>query len=115
MSENSENDSFNILENIKNVFSNPFESDLNYFENDSNFLYEDIFFITKKEKSIERKQNQFKKENEDINKNLNLFEQNKSEARIIPQNEIIIDIKGASKEENSINKKILEMINLPNP
>ena len=50
MNENIENDSYmeNSLENIKKLFSNPFELNLNIVEEDSNFHYEDVFFKTKK-------------------------------------------------------------------
>ena len=63
MNENIENDSYmeNSLENIKKLFSNPFELNLNIVEEDSNFHYEDVFLKTKKEKNTEMTEAQLNK------------------------------------------------------
>ena len=75
MNENIENDSYmeNSLENIKKLFSNPFELNLNIVEEDSNFNYVDVFLKTKKEKNYEMTEAQLNKENKDINKNVNIL------------------------------------------
>ena len=116
MNENIENDSYmeNSLENIKKLFSNPFELNLNIVEEDSNFHYADVFFKTKKEKNTEMTEAQLNKENKDINKNVNILGQKSSEAQILPQKEIILDIKEVSIKNNSTNKKFPETADLPN-
>ena len=116
MNENIENDSYmeNSLENIKKLFSNPFELNLNIVEEDSNFHYVDVFFKTKKEKNTEMTEAQLNKENKDINKNVNILGQKSSEAQILPQKEIILDIKEVSIKNNSTNKKFPETADLPN-